>query len=87
MPDLNIKNPETYRLVKELADRTGESMTAAVTDAVREKLDRLDLEAPGPATFDVDEILAMAAEIGRAFPDGYLEHAIQDLYDENGLPR
>src|SRR3990172_5335001 len=37
---LNIKNVETYRLVKELADETGESMTAAVTEAVRERLDR-----------------------------------------------
>jgi antitoxin VapB len=35
---LNIKNPETYRLVKELADATGESMTTAVTEAVRERL-------------------------------------------------
>ncbi len=26
---LNIKNPETHRLVEELAKRTGESMTAA----------------------------------------------------------
>ena len=41
---LNIKNPETYRLVEELAKRTGESMTAAVTIAVRERLDRLRSE-------------------------------------------
>ena len=35
---LNIKNEETYRLAQELAQLTGESMTAAVTEAVRERL-------------------------------------------------
>jgi antitoxin VapB len=41
---LNIKNPETHRLAQELAKRTGESMTAAVTTAVRERLDRVRRE-------------------------------------------
>ncbi len=38
---LNIKNAETYRLVKELAEETGLSMTAAVTEAVRQHLARI----------------------------------------------
>jgi antitoxin VapB len=38
---LNIKNEETRRLVRELAARTGETMTVAVTTAVRERLDRI----------------------------------------------
>jgi hypothetical protein len=33
---LNIKNEETQRLARQLAAVTGESMTAAVTLAVRE---------------------------------------------------
>ena len=37
---LNIKNEETCRLVQELAQLTGESLTAAVTDAVKEKLSK-----------------------------------------------
>src|SRR5579872_6251957 len=37
---LNIKNREAHRLAEELARRTGESMAAAVTTAVRERLDR-----------------------------------------------
>ena len=32
---INIKNPETVRLIKELAELTGEGQTAAVTEAVR----------------------------------------------------
>jgi antitoxin VapB len=38
---LNIKNEETHRLAQELARLTGESITAAVTGAVRERLDRV----------------------------------------------
>ena len=38
---LNIKNKETHKLADQLAKLTGESMTDAVTKAVRERLDRV----------------------------------------------
>ena len=38
---MNIKNKETHQLTEELAKLTGESLTAAVTEAVRERLDRV----------------------------------------------
>src|SRR5437763_1523699 len=38
---LNIQNPETYELAKELAELTGESMTTAITRALEERLQRL----------------------------------------------
>jgi antitoxin VapB len=41
---LNIKNPEAHRLARELAALTGESMTAAVTEAIRERLARVRRE-------------------------------------------
>lgn len=46
---LTIKNPETDRLARELATATGESITAAVTEAVRERLQlvRSELDADG----------------------------------------
>lgn len=85
---LNIKNPETYRLVKELADATGESMTEAVTVAVRERLERI---APARSEEEIEaearRIVEIAAEFGSRFPSGYLEHAIDDLYDDDGLPK
>jgi len=37
---INIKNPETQRLIRELAELTGQGQTEAVTSAVREKLAR-----------------------------------------------
>ena len=37
---LNIKNEETCRLAGELAHLTGETMTGAITVALRERLER-----------------------------------------------
>jgi antitoxin VapB len=37
---LNLKSPEAHRLAAELARLTGESMTKAVTEAIRERLER-----------------------------------------------
>jgi len=84
---LNIKNAETYRLVKELADLTGESMTGAVTEAVRERLDRLRKETGEPAGM-AERILAIAADMRARLPDDFfdIEHG-ELLYDEDGLPR
>ena len=41
---LNIKSEEAHRLAQELAALTGETMTAAVTEAVRERLARVQRE-------------------------------------------
>ena len=38
---LNIKDPETDRLARELARATGETLTAAVATALRERLERV----------------------------------------------
>jgi len=38
---LNIKDPETDRLARELADATGESITVATREAIRERLERV----------------------------------------------
>ena len=37
---LNIKNEETCRLARELAELTGETITGAITVALRERLER-----------------------------------------------
>ena len=37
---MNIKNPETERLARELARRNGETITMAITVALRERLER-----------------------------------------------
>ncbi len=83
---LNIKNPDTYRLVKELADLTGESMTAAVTEAVRERLQRL--RDAGADVGVAERIHAIAVEMRARLPEDFFDIDHGDLlYDEDGLPR
>lgn len=84
-PSLNLKNPETCQLIYELAAMTGESMTAAVTEAVRERLTRLREEAKGDLA---ERLLAIGREIAARLGDEYrsLDHDAL-LYDERGLPR
>jgi len=83
---LNIKNAETYRLIRELADLTGESMTGAVTQAVRERLERVRrIEA---RTGMADRIQEIAADMRARLPDDFFDVEHGDLlYDEDGLPR
>jgi antitoxin VapB len=83
---LNIKNAETYRLVRELSDLTGESMTGAVTEAVRERLERIRRTEDGGGM--ADRIHAIAADMHARLPDGFfdVEHG-ELLYDQDGLPK
>jgi antitoxin VapB len=82
---LNIKNEEAHRLAEELASLTGESMTAAVTVAVRERLERV--RRKGKANL-AERLLAIgkdcAGRLREPFRSG--DHA-DILYDEHGLPR
>lgn len=82
---LNIKNDETYRLVHKLAKLTGESMTTAVTIAVRERLDRvLRDRRPGLA----ERLIAIGKNCAEHLKEPYrtVDHG-ELLYDERGLPR
>lgn len=44
---LNIKNQETEKLAADVAELAGESKTGAVTEALRERRNRLELERGG----------------------------------------
>jgi antitoxin VapB len=82
---LNIKNPETCRLVEELAKRTGASMTEAITVAVRERLDRIRGEQGAGLA---DWLLRIGQDCAKHLKEPY-RSANHDalLYDEQGLPR
>ena len=83
---LNIKNGETYRLVRELADLTGESLTSAVTKAVQERLDRLKRAEQGDGM--AQRIHAIAADMRARLPGDFFEVDHGDLlYDDDGLPK
>jgi antitoxin VapB len=75
---MNIKNKEAHQLTEELAKLTGESLTAAVTEAVRERLDRVR-QAKG-----VNLGKDCAAHLKKPFST--IDHG-EMLYDDRGLPK
>ena len=85
MMSLKIKNEETHLLARELARLTGESMTAAITQAVRERLDRVRRdEAIGLA----DRLVAIGKDCAARLKEPFRSADHGDLlYDERGLPR
>jgi antitoxin VapB len=82
---LNIKNEETQKLVQELAKLTGESMTAAITEAVRERLDRVRAEH---GTSLADRLVKIGKDCAVHLQEPYrsVDHG-ELLYNEKGLPR
>ena len=76
---LNIKNEETCRLARELAELTGETMTGAITVALRQRLEREKR---------VKELHAIGEHCASLLRDGpsAVEHG-DFLYDEHGLPK
>lgn len=82
---MNIKNEETHRLARELAALTGESMTAAVAEAVRERLERVRRERGRSLA---DELVAIGKDCAAHLREPYRFADHGDLlYDERGLPR
>ena len=81
---LNIKDPDTDRLVRELAATTGESITTAVTIAARERLERLRGAVPTAQRLAAIRELARR---GATLPTLDARPADEILgYDDNGLP-
>jgi antitoxin VapB len=80
---LNIKDPEAHRLAQAIARETGETMTHAVTEALRRRYQGLQ-KRKGKAS--VNELLAIARRASASLKRPYLDHA-ELLYDEHGLPK
>jgi antitoxin VapB len=80
---LSVKDPEAHRLAQAIAKATGETMTRVVTEALRERYERLQRRR-GKAS--VEELLAIAKRGSAQVKRPYLEHA-EFLYDERGLPK
>lgn len=82
---LNIKNDEAHRLARELAKLTGESVTAAVTEAIRERLERIR-RARRPNR--VERLMTIGKDCAAHLKEPYRSADHGDiLYDERGLPR
>ena len=81
---INIRNPKTDRLARELAEATGESITEAVGRALEERLARVRGERRGAALeYEIRAIQARVRELpvrDSRSPDEILG------YDDRGLP-
>ena len=80
----NVKNEECDRLLRELTDLTGESLTEAISNALRERIEqerrRRAAGAPAPSVADAIARLRTLPVLDDRVPDEILG------YDEHGLP-
>lgn len=83
---LNIKDPEAYELASDIAQTTGKSLTRVVIDALRREKQML---RTAPEPIDMAKVRAILAEL-HAMPEvdsRSPDEILNDLYDQNGLPR
>ena len=82
---LSIKSIQTERLAREVAAKTGESITAAIQKALEERLERLQRERRTQTLMvQLEDILHRVDQLpilDTRTPDEIIG------YDENGLPR
>ena len=83
---LNIKNEDTCRLAGELAQLTGETMTSAITVALKERLERERRQRGVNAR--LRKMRVIAERCAKLLRDGGspVDHG-DLLYDERGLPK
>ncbi len=83
---LNIKNPEAHKLATELAQLIGVSLTEAVTQALREKLERVKKREPDPKL--LEDMTRIAHDVAsRLSPEVKALDVDELLYDELGMPK
>lgn len=82
---LNIKNEEAHALASRLAKQTGETITEAVTQALKERLDRVTKEKkPGLA----QRLMKIGEDSAARIKEPYRSISIDELlYDDKGLPK
>jgi antitoxin VapB len=84
---LNIKNEETCELVQELAQLTGENMTEAITNAVRERLERAKHRKKVEEGM-AEKLMRIARESAPLWKEPFKSTPHGELlYDEKGLPK
>ena len=82
---MNIKNNEAQKLALELSKLTGESLTVAITEAIRERLERVkNAQRAGLA----DRLLRIGKDCAEHLKEPFrsADHGTVQ-YDDMGLPR
>lgn len=83
---LNIKNEETHQMASELAQITGQTMTQAVTEAIRRTLEEEKRKRGREGL--AKRILEIGRRAAPYVDDSLTSSNIGDhLYDDEGLPK
>ena len=82
---MNIKNDEAQELAHKLSELTGETLTTAVTEAVRERLERVQRSK---ARSLAERLVLIGKDCAAHLKEPFRSADHADLlYDERGLPR
>ena len=81
---LSIKDPETEKLARALAARTGETITIATRRALEDRLKRMGSQAKRSALLEDMEAMQRRLSVLPVIDDRSDEEIIG--YDENGIP-
>jgi antitoxin VapB len=82
---LNIKKDETHKLAIKLAKLTGESMTEAVTKAIRDRIEQVRAERGAGLA---ERLTSIGKDCASHLKEPFRSTAHGDLlYDEKGLPK
>lgn len=81
---LNIKDPETDRLARELAEATGETITVAARVALQERLARVRARQKAAGRAADLEAIIQRGRARQVLEEGSAEDIIG--YDDHGLP-
>jgi antitoxin VapB len=82
---LNIKDEQVHRMARQLARLTGESMTTAVRESIRERLEHVRGNSKKRLA---ERILEIGNDCAAHLKEPYksIDHG-EMLYDEKGLPK
>ena len=81
---LSIKDPETEKLARALAARTGETITIATRRALEDRLKRMGSQAKKSALLEDMEAMQRRLSVLPVLDDRSDDEIIG--YDENGIP-
>lgn len=85
---MSVKNEETERLARELAEATGESLTTAITVSVRERLERLRRSSRDRAAAKAQRAMSLTRGSRELWHPDLVGANYDDLlYDQDGLPK
>ncbi len=82
---LNIKNNDAHKLARKVARLTGESLTQAVTESLRERLQRIEHK---PAVRLSERLIEIGRDCSHRLKEPFRSGDHGDLlYGEDGLPK